>query len=221
MNTLSTRQNLLTTNHEIIRICDFFIVGVEHSVKWTSGSREFIQTIKVGAKFFFDQLTQSTFIDSRQIFKWTLFDTSIIQHFHTFRERHQRRWKFHFKRGDRVLLRDESNVVFVFFLQTSEDRFKHVVHHVQHLVIVFVERHFQIHANEFSHVARCVAVLGTKHRSDFKDAIHIGTDAHLLVKLRRLCKIGMSTKITNVKHIGTAFRFESNHFWCVNFIETL
>lgn len=71
-------------------------------------------------------------------------------------------------------------------LQTLEDMLQHAVEDVQHFMIMVVKLHLQVQTRELGQMAMRIRVLGTENRPDFKHALHIPRDAHLLRELRAL-----------------------------------
>jgi hypothetical protein len=52
-------------------------------------------------------------------------------------------------------------------------------------------------------VTICVGVLSTEDRTDFKYSLHITTEDHLLVKLRRLSKACFLSEVVKAENICT------------------
>ena len=92
-----------------------------------------------------------------------MFDASSLEHLACIGKVDARRRKLVAERLNRVLLRHDLNVVLVLSLEADKNRFEEGVKSVKHLMVVLLERHFEIETNKLSHVARRVAVFSTKN----------------------------------------------------------
>ena len=75
------------------------------------------------------------------------------------------------------------------FVQTGEDVIEGLVDHVQNFLVRFLKRHLQIQTGELTHVSVSKGILTTEHGPDFKHALHVAHQSHLLVQLRRLLEV--------------------------------
>ena len=84
------------------------------------------------------------------------------------------------------MLLDSLNLVSKFALQTPEDGEEERIEDIENFVIMFVNSHFEIETDEFSHVSMSVGVFSSENGSDFVDSFHVSCDTHLLGQLRTL-----------------------------------
>lgn len=105
--------------------------------------------------------------------------------------------------------------------EVGEHVVEQVLSHVQDFVVVLVDTHFQIQADEFGQVAVSVGVLSAEDGSDFEDTLQVTHQGHFLVELGTLSEVARATHVVQLEDRGTTFRSSTDHLGAVDFSEVV
>ena len=103
--------------------------------------------------------------------------------------------------------------------ELGEDVVEELLAEVEHLVVVLIDAHFNIEADELGQVAVRVGVFGAEDGRDFKNTLKIALKRHLLVELGRLREEAGATHVVELEDGGTALGRDSDHLGAVDFDE--
>jgi len=120
-----------------------------------------------------------------------------------------------------VLLTNSLDLLLVTLVQALEDVVEGLVQHVQHFVVMVLEAHLHIEADELGQMTMSEGLLRTEHRADFEDAVHVAHQRHLLVELRGLGKEGTAAEIVELEDVSATLRSSGNHLGSVDFGEAV
>lgn len=211
VHTLSTRHDLLTTDHDVERVAPALVVRVRHRVERTHGQRELVEDVEVRAVLLLDEAAEPLLVLGREVVLKLLVGASLLQHLDTLLERHDDRRLLVLKRLERVLLVDDGQLLRVALREVVEDVDEQVREDLKHLVVVRLDGHLEVEAHELAHVAVGVRVLGAEDGADLVHAFEARDGArHLLVQLRALRERGILVKVLEREAVGTALGRASN-----------
>jgi len=192
VDTLSSRQDLLTTHEEIVRVRVLGVLGVGHSVEGTDLERELVQHEEVSVVLGLDQLAELLLDLGRQVIIITHLHSVLTQQCNGILVLQAKSLWQELELFKGVLTVDNLEIGSVLGLQSSEDMHKQLVKDVQNLMVMLLESHLHIQPDELGHVAMSEGFLGTEDTADLEDALKVTTDNHLLVELRGLRQEGFS-----------------------------
>lgn len=140
--------------------------------------------------------------DSLKVFVVLDFSASFAKHLDGIREAQDKSFFLPLERLARVLLADELDFLGVLLLKTLEDSLEQAIESVHGLMVMVVDRHFEIQTRELSHVSVSVGVLSTEDGADLVHAAHVSSDAHLLGQLGRLCEKSGALEVVDLENGG-------------------
>ncbi|KAJ6259481.1 hypothetical protein Dda_5118 [Drechslerella dactyloides] len=227
VDTLTAGQDFLAPQEDIERIGVVGVFGVQHGVERAGGQGELVDDVKVGVVLLLDELAQPDFSTGGQVFVF-VGDAAVFLLVAGF-EKHADSLLEGDSRGliqpDEVFMReltlDDIQLVTVSLVDAFEDRLEHVVNHVQDLVVVLFESHFQVQAGEFGQVTVGVAVLGAEDGADLVHSLEIRDDAHLLGQLRALREEGVPAEIVDLENARSGLGCGALELGCVDFDEAI
>ena len=110
---------------------------------------------------------------------------------------------------------------FKFFGKTGFELFEHEGNELsvefEHFKVVFLNRHFQVEADELAHVTMSERVFGSENGTDFEDTLEVRHDTHLLVELGRLGQACGLVEIFETENVRSSLRRSSQELRSVNF----
>mmetsp|Transcript_74641 Transcript_74641/g.140725 ORF Transcript_74641/g.140725 Transcript_74641/m.140725 type:complete len:266 (+) Transcript_74641:291-1088(+) len=228
---LCTRSDLLTSQEEIIRIRNRWVVWIWHGVEWPDSLGEFVDDVEVLAKFLMYNLSKQLFILGANIIQWIMREDRLQMFLDEtlcvcVRGRgnpsFENRRAFLFHEGDSVfkcqaqarvlplqilegiLTSDSLDLRLKVLVQARKYVVEHAVQNIQDLAIVLHEGHLHVKACELSHVPVSERPFGAEDWANLKDLGQISHESRLLVELRRLCQICISFKIVHPKDVCPA-----------------
>jgi hypothetical protein len=221
VDSLSTGQNLLAAHEHVVGVGIFGVVRVGHGVEGPDGQRELVQDVEVSVILCLHQTTEKLLVWRRQILLIARLNSSFAQHRHRLVEL-ELEWRLEeLESVDVELLTDSGNFRRVVVAQSLEHLRESVADRVQHLVVVVLERHLQIQADEFRQVTVSVGIFSAENCADREHAVKVSGDCHLLVELGRLCEIGRLLEVADGEHVGAALTRSRDDLRRVDFDEAL
>mmetsp|Transcript_10545 Transcript_10545/g.15079 ORF Transcript_10545/g.15079 Transcript_10545/m.15079 type:complete len:280 (+) Transcript_10545:246-1085(+) len=108
------------------------------------------------------------------------------------------------------------------FLKSVKDVNKQISQHIQHLIVMLNDGHFQIQASKLTQVPTCVGVFSTENRSNFEDPLESTTcRSHLLVQLGTHTQTCWFAKVIEGENISSSFTCSRQQFGGVDFHKVL
>mmetsp|Transcript_9520 Transcript_9520/g.23833 ORF Transcript_9520/g.23833 Transcript_9520/m.23833 type:complete len:418 (+) Transcript_9520:25-1278(+) len=217
---LRARADLLPTHEQVIRVGVLAVYRVAHGVERAHAVRVLVQHEEVGAVLLLHQLAQPALQRRAQVIVVANLLARVAQHLHAFRESQAGDGGVH-QVLKRVLPLDGCDLHRVALLQTIENEQQHAFQHVQGFMVVLVNGHLQVKPSELCQMAMGERLLGTEHRPNLENTLHVRADGHLLEELGRLREVRFSIKVLDFKDLGTTLRRACDHLRCVNLSKTL
>jgi len=120
-----------------------------------------------------------------------------------------------------VLSTDNFQLFCVSLLDTFENEGEKFGQHIENFEVMFLDGHFHIETSEFAQMSVCIGIFSSEDWSNFKHAIEVTTESHLLVKLWALSEARWLVEIFECEYVGTTFRCTTDHFWGMDLNETV
>mmetsp|Transcript_29381 Transcript_29381/g.68813 ORF Transcript_29381/g.68813 Transcript_29381/m.68813 type:complete len:200 (-) Transcript_29381:1083-1682(-) len=182
MDALSTRQDLLTTDEEIIAVGELGILRIGHGVERTNGKGVLVHHEKVRAVLLLDNLAKFLLILGAQILIIVLVDSCLSEELASLGVRELQGRPQVLEILKRVLLPNPLQLVLTAFIDAVKDMDEEVAEHVQDLVVVLIDAHLHVEASEFAQMPPSVGVLCSKYRPSLKDSLEARAGCrHLLM----------------------------------------
>lgn len=228
VNTLSTGHDLLTTHEEVIRVGEAGVLRAGLGVERTDGHRELVEHVEIGVVLVTNDLSQLLLHRGGEVVLEALLlgdiDTGLLQQSNTVHVVQAESLAILGElevTGLGVRLLDDGDLVGVALLELGEDEDEEVFGELQNLVVVAAESLLEIETGELgksvyvrklmlviiwaylSQVSVGVAVFGTEDGSNFENALHVTSNAHLLVQLGTLGQVGVLLEVLDLKDVAT------------------
>mmetsp|Transcript_3391 Transcript_3391/g.5223 ORF Transcript_3391/g.5223 Transcript_3391/m.5223 type:complete len:216 (+) Transcript_3391:282-929(+) len=182
MNTLGTRQNLLATNEDIVTVREFWVVWVGHGVERTNIQGVLVHNKEVGIILLPHNVTQLLLVFSTQVIVITLVDSGLPQQLASGGIINLERLLKVLQILKSMLLLHSLNFLSALFRKSVKNVNKQISQHIQHLIVMLNDGHFQIQSSKLTQVPTCVGIFSTEDRANFEDALESTTcRSHLLV----------------------------------------
>ena len=221
VNTLGSRCYLLATHEEIVGVGIVRIMRVKHCVEWSRVRWVPIEHVEVRVVLVSHQLAELLLGLARQVFKWLLLDSCLLQHLDALLEVQPDYRLFALERLKWVLLADDFQLLRVSLLKILENVAEHVSEDIKHLEVMLFDCHFHIESGEFAKMPVGVGVLGPEHWADLKNSVHVGAKGHLFVELRALCHASWLAEVGESEDVGTTLRGASDKLGRVDLDEII
>lgn len=92
VDTLGSWGNLFSAHEEVVGVCVSAVVGVNHSVEWSSTHRVSVKHVEVSVEFISHNFAKSLLSFRWQVLKWVLLDSCLMQKFDSFLEVKLKHW---------------------------------------------------------------------------------------------------------------------------------
>ncbi|KAI7724400.1 aspartyl-tRNA synthetase [Hortaea werneckii] len=196
VNTLTTRQDLLSADKDIKRV----------------GDLRSLRNVIVGLQLLLDHSTKGNLVLGSHVFVLIQHVTvlvavaRLVQHTDCLRKWNDRGLIKPYKILAGKLTLDHLHLGSVLCVDILKDSFESAVKHTQQLVVVRLNCHLQIQTSELRQMSVRVAVLSTEDRTNLHDTPHVSSDSHLLAQLWRLRKERRTAKVVQFEHTSARFR---------------
>lgn len=208
VDTLRTRENLLTAHKEVVRVRVVGVFGVGHGIEGPDGKGEFVKDVEVSVVLFVNELAETTLVRRAEILKVAEVGAVVgfAEHLDALFEAETEDLTVlgELEFADGVLLADGGDFGGIAGLEVLEDEEEHFLDDIEDFVVVRLEGHFEIETGELSHVPVALAVLCAEDGGNLKDLLHVAGNEHLLVELRALGEVGLGLEVCDLKDVGAS-----------------
>lgn len=223
--TLATRQDLLTSHHEIIRIRDLWVLWIWVGVEWTSAHWELVKHVEVSVELLAHQSTEGLLLWRRHILiildvaelLWPLLTQKLLGlgegEDNLLASLWEQEWLGWVDGADKL------DLLLHVLLQAGKDVQQDALEHVHNLMVVLLDFHLQIETSELGHVAWSVGVLSSVDWTNTEDTLAASSNLNLLVELWGLGEVGGLAKVWEGEDVGASLGCGTDQSWRLELFE--
>lgn len=210
VDSLSSTGDLLASHEEIVGKGVVGVLRVDHGVEGTSGHGVSVKHVEIGVVLFSHNPSKGLLSLRAQVFEGILFVPSLLEHLTACFEVKLDNRVGTFELLEGVLVVNDGKFLGMSLLEVLGQVNDHVADKVEHLKVMVLDLHFHIEASELAQMPVGVGVFSTENGADFKDALHIAAEGHLLVELGGLRETSILLEVLEAEHVCATFRGTSD-----------
>ena len=173
MNTLCSTRDFFTTHEKVVRVCVVGVSWVNHGIEGPSVDRIPVQHVEVSVVLCPHQGAKCFLRRRRQVFKWLLLNSCLMQHGNALPEADSCTWVRDLEILKRILFINRSQLACISRLDVLDHVDHELADQIEHLEVVILKLHLHIEARELAQVPISVRVLRSEDRTNFEHTLQV------------------------------------------------